>query len=287
MKAWLIYEEDTIEKNKWYINEYFKIGKELSIEFELLITKTLTIGIEQGTWFIKQNGEKLNLPEFAIVRTIYPMINQQFEYLKIPVFNNAKVARICNDKALTYQYIAQLKIPMADTIFVRNHEIEQTRKMLNQPYVIKSVDGHGGTQVYFAKPEEEFHIKTKLGHSDAVFQSYVKATKHQDLRVYVMGKKILASVLRTAKQGFKSNFSLGGSVNLYQLSKDERKIVERIIDLFDFGFVGIDFLIDENGKLLFNEIEDVVGARMLYQCMEIDLVKEYLQFILEKIKTRK
>lgn len=287
MKAWLIYEEDTIEKNKWYINEYFKIGKELSIEFELLIAKTLTIGIEQGTWFIKQNGEKLNLPEFAIVRTIYPMINQQFEYLKIPVFNNAKVARICNDKALTYQYIAQLKIPMADTIFVRNHEIEQTRKMLNQPYVIKSVDGHGGTQVYFAKPEEEFHIKTKLGHSDAVFQSYVKATKHQDLRVYVMGKKILASVLRTAKQGFKSNFSLGGSVNLYQLSKDERKIAERIIDLFDFGLVGIDFLIDENGKLLFNEIEDVVGARMLYQCMEIDLVKEYLQFILEKIKTRK
>ena len=48
--------------------------------------------------------------------------------------------------------------------------------------------------------------------------------------------------------------------------------------------VGIDFLVDEKGKFLFNEIEDVVGARMLYQLTSINLVEKYLQFILEQIK---
>lgn len=47
--------------------------------------------------------------------------------------------------------------------------------------------------------------------------------------------------------------------------------------------MGIDFLIDENGEFLFNEIEDVVGARMLYQLTDINLVGKYLEFIIERI----
>jgi len=55
-----------------------------------------------------------------------------------------------------------------------------------------------------------------------------------------------------------------------------------MIDLFEFDMVGIDFILDDNGNLVFNEIEDVVGARMLYQCSDIDIVKEYLSYISKK-----
>ena len=43
--------------------------------------------------------------------------------------------------------------------------------------------------------------------------------------------------------------------------------------------VSIDFIIDDNDQLIFNEIEDVVGARMLYKCSDIDIVREYLSYI--------
>ena len=109
---------------------------------------------------------------------------------------------------------------------------------------------------------------------------------HQDVRVYVIGKEIIAAVCRTATSGFKSNYSLGGSVELYTLSEKQKILVNKIIDQFDFGLVGIDFLIGDDGEFIFNEIEDVVGARMLYQCSNINLVGLYLEFIKRELRRK-
>ena len=57
------------------------------------------------------------------------------------------------------------------------------------------------------------------------------------------------------------------------------KPVNKIIDAFDFDYVGIDFLVGENEELIFNEIEDVVGARMLSQCSDIDYAGMYIDYI--------
>ena len=53
--------------------------------------------------------------------------------------------------------------------------------------------------------------------------------------------------------------------------------------LLDFDFVGIDFILDENGQFLFNEIEDVVGTRTLYKHYEIDVVQTYLKYIKKQL----
>ncbi|MDF2611730.1 MAG: hypothetical protein K0R92_3204, partial [Lachnospiraceae bacterium] len=42
-------------------------------------------------------------------------------------------------------------------------------------------------------------------------------------------------------------------------------------------------IIGDQGELIFNEIEDVVGARMLYQCTDINLVRLYLNYIKENL----
>ena len=60
--------------------------------------------------------------------------------------------------------------------------------------------------------------------------------------------------------------------------------MNKIIDLFEFGLVGIDFIIGDESELIFNEIEDVVGSRMLYQCApEINIVERYLRFIIRSM----
>ena len=54
--------------------------------------------------------------------------------------------------------------------------------------------------------------------------------------------------------------------------------------MFDFGMVGIDFILDENNHWLLNEIEDVVGARMLYQCQpDVHLLEQYFTFVSDKL----
>lgn len=292
MEAWLIYDKKAAEYNRRYIQFYIEEGAALDIHIRLILTEELEFGIKNGRWFINCHHQEISCPDFAICRSIYPLLSRQLELMGISVFNNAHVAEICNDKARTYQYLASTGITMVDSSFYKSRQVQELLYHTEHPSVIKAVDGHGGGQVFLIQPEqeketglmsEEKHtILDGLGSSDVVMQPLI-GSRHQDLRVYVIGQEILAAVLRTAKQGFKSNFSLGGEVRLYELLEEERRIVRTIINQFEFGMVGIDFIIGDEGKLIFNEIEDVVGARMLYQCSDINLVKHYLTFIKKQL----
>ena len=122
-----------------------------------------------------------------------------------------------------------------------------------------------------------------IGTSDFVIQPFIDGPG-KDVRVYVIGNDVIGAVERTAADGFRSNFSLGGSVTNYELRPEDTACVDKICRLFSFGMVGIDFIIDKDNHFIFNEIEDVVGARMLYSCNpEINLLERYFTFILDKL----
>lgn len=289
MNAWLIYSEYESKRNRRYIDFYIEEGEKLDIYFKLLIVERLDFGIKSGGIFLNYEGNQLPTPDFAICRIMYPLLTTHLENMKIPVFNNSFVSEICNDKAKTYEFVAQLQIPMVDTIFCKKEFVTEKLENVSYPCVIKTADGHGGKEVFLL---ENAHcvddILTSCHGKDIVMQPFI-GKSHQDLRVYVIGDEIIAAVLRTAKEDFRSNYSLGGEIQLYELTKEEKETVYKIIDLFKenssfgLGLVGIDFIIGDHRELLFNEIEDVVGSRMLYQCTDINIVKLYLDFILEKI----
>lgn len=317
MNAWLIYSEYESKRNKQYIDFYMEEGKKLDINIKLLIVEGIDFGIKDSKGFLTYYGEKLLLPEFAICRMIYPLLTMQLELMGIQVFNNSFVSMICNDKAKTYQYVTKGNIPIVDTIFCKKEFVAGKLEYILYPSVVKTTDGHGGTEVFLIENKQDtIEVAKSCQGKDIVIQPFVGKT-HQDLRVYVIGKEIIAAVLRTAKDGFKSNFCLGGEVKLYELSSKERENIYKVINLFNsyegyvpsyslelsysldpsgqysqrqkltepdkngFGLVGIDFIIGDHGELLFNEIEDVVGSRMLYQCSDINIVKLYLEYIIQ------
>lgn len=294
MKAWLIYYLENANYNKAYIKFYIEEGSKLGIDVKLILVEELEFGVKDSKLFILYQGEQIPKPDFAICRAIYPLLSKHLEMMGIRVFNNSFVAEICNDKAKTYQYLARTGIRMVDTSFYRNAQGREVLNNTTSPTVMKAVDGHGGKQVFLYEPKcGETNLKKEyeaeidkimqgVGASDLVVQP-LTGTRHQDLRVYVIGREIIAAVLRTAKEDFKSNFSLGGEVKLYNLSEEEMRIINTIIDQFDFDFVGIDFIIGDEGELIFNEIEDVVGSRMLYQCSDINIVERYLAYIIEQL----
>lgn len=288
MEAWIIYFRDSAIHNQQYIQYYIEEGLKLDLEVKLILVEELVFGVRQNKWFIKYQNQDIENPDFAICRAIYPLLSKQLELMGIRVFNNSFVSEICNNKARTYQYLAKTGIKMVDSSFYRNSQVKDAISEVDLPTVFKSVDGHGGSQVFLidnrnnVRKEEMFDVITALGSSDVVVQP-LTGSRHQDLRVYVIGIEIIAAVLRTANNSFKSNFSLGGEVCLYQLTEDERNLVKLIIDQFDFDLVGIDFIIGDEGEFIFNEIEDVVGSRMLYQSSNINIVELYLKYIVKSM----
>jgi len=174
------------------------------------------------------------------------------------------------------------EIPLVKTKTFQN--IELSEKLLKEypDYVIKAVDGHGGKQVFLTNESFDL-IQTGIAGSDFILQPFVKGPG-VDLRVYIIGRKIVGAIKRQANNSFRANFSLGGSVTSYQCDKEIIDYVNQVVQVFDFGMVGIDFILDENNHWLLNEIEDVVGARMLYQCQpDVHLLEQYFTFVSDKL----
>lgn len=145
--------------------------------------------------------------------------------------------------------------------------------------VAKSRTGRGGEQVYLLENDEDLQKLQSTSQEGFIFQA-LASSPGKDLRVYVLGQEIVGAVLRKNDHSFKANYSLGGTAEAYTLNAEEVALVNSVVALFDFGLVGMDFLFDDHGSLLFNEIEDVVGCRTLCQTSDVNIVKLYLEFIL-------
>ena len=144
--------------------------------------------------------------------------------------------------------------------------------------VLKPCMGKGGRDVEIVNNYEEFLAYRQRVAEKTVAQRVV-SDKGKDLRVYVVGNRIIKAMLRVSESDFRSNFCLGGKAVEYSLSSDEVKEIESIIAQFDISYAGLDFIFD-NGKIIFNEMEDVVGARMLYTHTDVDIVDIYLNFLI-------
>ena len=68
---------------------------------------------------------------------------------------------------------------------------------------------------------------------------------------------------------------------MYSLSAEEQGRLQKIIDLvtpLGADYYGVDFVFD-NGRAIFNELEDAVGARMIYDLTDTDIIEMYIQYI--------
>ncbi|WP_284139732.1 MULTISPECIES: hypothetical protein [unclassified Virgibacillus] len=277
--AWLIYKKMDAADNHAYIEWFKEEAKKQDIQLTLVLRETMQIGVVENERALFIDSTRVELPDIAIVRTVEPLLNEFLESLGVTVFNSAKVAKIANHKGLTHFEISKLGIPMVDTFFVSKEMLQKEKPPMPFPFVIKEVAGRGGRHVYLIKNIAEWdqQLKTLVGKEWIIQQTNVQ--KGKDLRVFIVGKDIIGAVLRESSLDFRANYKLGGTASLYTLSREEIAMINPIISHFDFGMVGIDFLIGKNDELLFNEIEDVVGSRTLSAVSDVNILRTYLSFI--------
>lgn len=263
MTGWLIYTPEEAKRNHRFISFWMESAAARGVDLKLRFADQPLLA---------------PFPDFAVVRTIRPDLSFRLEQNGVHVYNPASVSACCNDKWKTYQLAASLGIPFPPTEYVPDPAVLQTNAY---PYVLKSCAGHGGTQVFLVRNEEEAALSRQaLAGIPSVLQAPV-SDLGRDVRVYVLGDRILAAMLRTSVKEFRSNFCLGGTASPYALSPHELEMVRAFTSALPFGLAGIDFMFHK-GEAVFNEIEDVVGCRMLYTHTDIHPVEEYLDWILAR-----
>lgn len=260
MKGWIIYDRCDAEKNGWFIEQISQNGRKYGIDFRLVLTEDFDEN---------EMSDNLRLPEIAIVRSRHHEMSSLLEKKGVRCFNNSETCRIANDKWLTYLLCSENGLPVMKTAL--NEAVSE------YPYVIKSLDGHGGSEVFWADGKEAEEKARGLIRGDVITQVPC-SNPGKDMRVYVLGGEIAAAVLRTSDCDFRSNFSLGGNVVSAVPTEEQRNMVRRLHELLKFDYVGVDFIYD-NGSWVINEIEDAVGARMLYSVSDIDICGEFAAYV--------
>ncbi|WP_404453273.1 ATP-grasp domain-containing protein [Virgibacillus necropolis] len=276
--GWLIYNKEDAEENSSYINWFIDEAELQDVELQLISREHITIGILDNKRTLLFKDQKIVLPDFAIVRTIDPLLSLHLENMKIRVFNSSSISQICNNKELTHHHVHNLDIPMVDTIFTKQNQFSRI-KHFDYPFVAKESTGRGGNQVFLIKNEQDWqNCIPKINSKTIVLQSS-DVIHGKDLRVFVVGTEIVGAVLRENKDDFRANYKLGGSAAWYKVNNEEVELINKIIDHFQFDMVGIDFLFSKDGKLLFNEIEDVVGSRTLSAVSDVNILQKYITHI--------
>lgn len=268
MTGYIIYDNAGIKRNSWFAAAMSEYALSKGVVLKTIIREKLQICMKSSLLCLIYDGQILPLPNFVINRCIDPFLAESLELAGVQVFNSSQACRICNDKRLTHIFFSNKGIKMADSIFC---DKEYDTKPPNvYPSIIKSAVGHGGNEVFMVKDENEVSLTLKkIASSKYLFQSPVKSLG-RDLRVYVMGGKILCSVLRSCDSDFRSNFSLGGKASLYTMTKDQEELVHKITSLLPLTFAGIDFIFNGD-EMLLNEVEDIVGSRMIYSLTDIPI----------------
>lgn len=293
MSGWIIYSRTEAERNQAYIEKYMASAERLHISLRLVLAEEIEFGFDNKCPLISEGGRAADLPDFVINRTRDPFISRHFESLEIPVFNSAHMSELCLDKRRTMQMAACAGLPVMPSIFCSvKADLPDWHSLPWQgPTVIKPTNGHGGYGVQLVKNEEEYtdafcRYESMEGPpiNELIIQQ-AASDLGRDLRVYVIGGHIEAAMLRRSdpERDFRSNYCLGGEAVVHELNHQEKTMVKQLISKADFGLVGIDLIYD-NGQPIFNEIEDVVGSRMLYSMTEIDIADRYLEYIAKVIR---
>lgn len=269
--GWLLYDAGDFDVNRTFVSHIREKGRAVGLALEPVLTEALSF--PPG-----------NMPDFIISRQRDHRLNERFEEQNVPVFNSSRVSEICNDKRNTRLFLQGL--PQMKTICV-DDEHPYDADSLSYPLVIKPAYGHGGDRVALVEDAIELQSALSAIRSSPALLQEPASDAGKDLRVYVLFGRIVAAVMRTAKEGIVSNFKRGGGVELHALTDAEEALARQVILRFaaqgaPLSFAGVDFLF-HNGEPVVNEVEDVVGSRMLYKVSDIDVIDLYIREIAERL----
>lgn len=275
MRGWLIYEQENIHRNRKFIEFFQTAASRRGIILQLITTAEICFGVRQGRLFLLPE-----VPDFAVVRCMRPDLSRHLEKMGVKVFNNAQVSEICNNKQRTHAFFIENGFPCLDTAFVRP---DCPAHPFDYPVVVKASGGCGGRQVYLCADEKSYLEKLSHIAPDTAVVQPMCDTPGRDVRAYVLGDRMVQAMERYSDGDFRSNFGLHGLARPTTLSAEMHAYVEKAAKLLNVSLVGVDFVFHQ-GKPYLNEIEDAVGTRMLYQFTSLQIVEDYMDFILRSFQ---
>ena len=232
-------------------------------------------------------------PDFVLFWDKDVSLARAIEEKGILCVNSADAIEKCDDKAK--MHLALRPLPMPETYispltfpnigFCDLSFLDSVAEELSFPLVVKEAYGSFGAQVYLAKNRDElFEIVKKHETKELIFQKFISESAGRDIRVNVVGHKVVCAMERRSENGdFRSNVTLGGKTLPYSPTDAEVALAEEASRKLGLDFAGIDILFGENGPLLC-EVNSNPHFKSTYDWTGINLADYIAEHITEKCR---
>ena len=197
------------------------------------------------------------LPRIGASVTFYgTAVLRQFEMMGVYTPNGSDAILRARDKLRCHQLLAKQDIGLPRTVFGDNPD--DTADLLHMlgkpPHIIKLTEGTQGNGVILAEriSASRSVIEAFRGlYANFLVQEFIGEAKGSDVRCFVVGSEVVASMRRQARKGeFRSNLHRGGSAKAVQLNDEERETAIRAAKVMGLNVAGVDLLRSRRGPLV-------------------------------------
>ena len=209
---------------------------------------------------------------------------RQFEGLNIYTLMRSEALLRARDKLRSLQLLAAAGIPVPKTFFIsRTEDLEQMIKRIGGlPVVIKLLESTHGAGVILADRMDtarsviEAFVRSK---QRVLAQEYIAESRGSDVRAFVVGGEIVASMKRQAVgNDFRSNLHRGATAVPEKLTEEERKIVRHAVRVMGLGVAGVDLLRSNKGPLVI-EVNASPGLEGIETVTRVDIAGRIIGYV--------
>ncbi len=235
----------------------------------------------------KENVEKV---DFVLFWDKDITLCRMLEEMGMRVFNSSFAIAACDNKGMTHALL-QNKIKMPKTVVAplafskadMTSFVKSVGESLGYPFIIKESCSSFGFGVYKV---DDFYsaveIANNISPNQMIFQEYIASSRGRDIRLNVVGDKVVAAMERYNDKDFRANITNGGKMKKYTPTKEECAMAVEACRLLGVDFGGVDILFGENGPLLC-EVNSNAHIKNILDCTNINVADAIFSYIKGKL----
>jgi len=268
----------------------FEAAAARSHDVRIINTLRCYMNIRSEKASIHYHGQQLDdidaiIPRIGASDTFYgAAVVRQFEMMGVFAANEAIAITRSRDKLRALQLLSKKGVGLPPTGFAHSPEdIPDLIKMVGgAPLVIKLLQGTQGRGVILAETKQaaESMIDAFTGlKENTLIQQFIKEAQGCDIRCFVVGQKVVASMQRQAQEGeFRSNLHRGGKAAPVEITEAERHTAITAARIMGLHIAGVDLIRSNQGTLLL-EVNSSPGLEGIEKATGVDVATSIIEFI--------
>jgi ribosomal protein S6--L-glutamate ligase len=231
------------------------------------------------------NDFNVIIPRIGASVTYYgSAILRQFEMIGIFSLNDSTAITRSRDKLRALQILSRSGIGLPTTSYA--HSTRMTAQLIDMvggaPCIIKLIEGTQGKGVILAetkKAAESVIDGFRQMKAHFLVQEFIKESNGKDIRAFVIGDKVVASMMRSAKEGeFRSNLHRGGTAVPVEISEEEASMAVNAARALGLNVAGVDLLRSSRGPLVL-EVNSSPGLQGIENSTGLDIASMIIEYI--------